>query len=195
MNDARPGSGVPEQDRQPPQRFQDEQVMHLDRGQLVAETSRPVPRAALSARAATGLWALRVVAVLVSLMVIYTFIDQLHWRTGLNFAGMTHSGASALITGRSGAVGYLRAATRLTARVSPDRRGRRSLGVRLFVTLHHLGHGGGSVRILRWQMAVATAWLQLPKRPGAWFRSPMALQRDLPGGPLPRRVVAVEDLR
>ena len=78
MNDARQGSGIPEQDRQPPERFQDEQVMHLDRGQLVAETSRPVPRAALSARAAAGLWALRVFAVLVSLMVIYTFIDQLH---------------------------------------------------------------------------------------------------------------------
>ena len=78
MNDARPGSGVPEHDRQPPERSQDEQVMHLDRGQLVAETSRPVPRAALSARAVAGLWALRVFAVLVSLMVIYTFIDQLH---------------------------------------------------------------------------------------------------------------------
>ena len=52
--------------------------MYLERDQLVAETSRPVPRAALSARAAAGLWALRVFVVLVSLMVIYTFIDQLH---------------------------------------------------------------------------------------------------------------------
>jgi hypothetical protein len=78
MNDAPQGSGVPEQDRQPPQHSADEQAMHLDRGQLVAETSRPVPRAALSARAAAGLWALRVFAVLVSLMIIYTFIDQLH---------------------------------------------------------------------------------------------------------------------
>jgi hypothetical protein len=78
MNDAHQSSGVPEHDRQPPERFQDnKQVMHLDRGQLVAETSRPVPRAALSARAAAGLWALRVFAVLVSVMVIYTFIDQL----------------------------------------------------------------------------------------------------------------------
>jgi len=41
-------------------------------------------------------------------------------------------------------------------------RERRSFSVRLFVTLRHPGHGGGSVRILRWQMAVATAWLQLP---------------------------------
>ena len=78
MNDAHHSSGVPEQDRQPPQRSEDEQVMHLDRGQLVAETSRPVQRATLSARAAAGLWVLRIFAVLVSLMVIYTFIDQLH---------------------------------------------------------------------------------------------------------------------
>ena len=51
--------------------------MHLERDQFVAETSRPVPRAALSPHARAGLWALRVFVVLVSLMVIYTFIDQL----------------------------------------------------------------------------------------------------------------------
>ena len=78
MNHAPHSSGTPAQDRQPPERSQDEQVMHLDRDQLAAETSRPVPRAALSARAAAALWALRVFAVLVSLMIIYTFIDQLH---------------------------------------------------------------------------------------------------------------------
>ncbi len=78
MNDAQRGAGVPEEDRQPPERFEDEPVIYLERDQLVAETSRPVPRAALSARAAAGLWALRVFVVLVSLMVIYTFIDQLH---------------------------------------------------------------------------------------------------------------------
>ena len=77
MNHAHHRSGVPGQDLEPQQRFEDDQVMHLERGQLVTETSRPVPRAALSARAAAGLWALRVFAVLVSLMVIYTFIDQL----------------------------------------------------------------------------------------------------------------------
>jgi hypothetical protein len=49
----------------------------LERGQLVIETSPPVPRAVLGGRAAAGLWALRVFAVLVSLMVIYTFTDQL----------------------------------------------------------------------------------------------------------------------
>jgi hypothetical protein len=77
MNDANQSPGGPEPDPQPPERL-DEQVMHLERGQLVAETSRPVPRAALSAHAVAGLWALRVFVVLVSLMVIYTFIDQLH---------------------------------------------------------------------------------------------------------------------
>ena len=53
--------------------------MDLERDQLVAETSRPVPRALSSARATiAALWALRVFVVLVSLMVIYTFIEQLH---------------------------------------------------------------------------------------------------------------------
>jgi hypothetical protein len=78
MNDAHQSSGGPEQEPQRPERFEDEQVMHLERDQLVAETSRPAPRAAISARAAAGLWALRAFVVLVSLMVIYTFIDQLH---------------------------------------------------------------------------------------------------------------------
>jgi hypothetical protein len=52
--------------------------MDLERDQFVAETSRPVPRAVLSARATVGLWALRAFVVIVSLMVIYTFVDQLH---------------------------------------------------------------------------------------------------------------------
>ena len=52
--------------------------MHLERDQFVVETSRPVPPAPLSPRATAGLWALRVFVVLVSLMVIYTFIAQLH---------------------------------------------------------------------------------------------------------------------
>jgi hypothetical protein len=71
-------SGMREQDLQPQERFEDELIMHLERDQFVDETSRPVPRVALSARAAAGLWALRVFVVLVSLMVLYTFIDQLH---------------------------------------------------------------------------------------------------------------------
>jgi hypothetical protein len=77
MNHAHRRSDAPEHGRQPPERSQDHQVTHLERGQLVAETSRPVPRAVLSPRAAAGLWALRIFVVLVSLMVIYTFIHQL----------------------------------------------------------------------------------------------------------------------
>lgn len=69
---------IPEQDLQAQERAEDELIMHLERDQFVAETSRPVPRAPLSARASLGLWTLRVFVVLVGLMVIYTFIDQLH---------------------------------------------------------------------------------------------------------------------
>jgi len=75
---ARPRPAIRERDLQPQERFEDELIMHLERDQFVAETSRPVPRAALSARATAGLWALRVFVVLVSLMVVYTFVDQLH---------------------------------------------------------------------------------------------------------------------
>jgi hypothetical protein len=78
VNGPRQSSGIQEQDLQPQERFEDELIMNLERDQFVAETSRPVPRAALSARATVGLWMLRVFVVLVSLMVIYTFIDQLH---------------------------------------------------------------------------------------------------------------------
>ena len=77
-HDMHDSSGIREQDLQPQERLEDELILHLERDQFVAETSRPVPRAALSARATAGLWALRVFVVLVSLMVVYTFIDQLH---------------------------------------------------------------------------------------------------------------------
>jgi hypothetical protein len=59
-------------------RPEDELIMHLERDQLVAETSRPVPRAALGRRATAALWSLRVFVVAVGAMVIYTFVDQLH---------------------------------------------------------------------------------------------------------------------
>jgi hypothetical protein len=68
---------IEERDLQPQERLEDELIMHLERDQFVAETSRPVPRAVLTARATAGLWALRVFVILVSLMVIYTFVDQL----------------------------------------------------------------------------------------------------------------------
>ena len=54
-----------------------ELVMFLERDQLVTDTSRPVPRAALSRRAISALWVLRVFVIVVSAMVIYTFIEQL----------------------------------------------------------------------------------------------------------------------
>src|ERR1017187_1043267 len=53
MNDAHQGSGVPEQDLPPPERFEDDQVMHLQRGQLVAETSRPANRTQRTRRSRT----------------------------------------------------------------------------------------------------------------------------------------------
>ncbi len=77
-DDAHVSPPIRERDLQSQERFEDELIMHLERDQFVAETSRPVPRAGLSARASAGLWALRLFVVLVSLMVIYTFIDQLH---------------------------------------------------------------------------------------------------------------------
>lgn len=52
-------------------------VMFLERDQLVADTSVPVPRALLSRRAQTALWALRLLVILLSLMVIYTFAANL----------------------------------------------------------------------------------------------------------------------
>jgi hypothetical protein len=52
-------------------------VMFLEPDQLVSDRSRPVPRARLSRRANVALWALRVFVLVVSAMVIYTFIAQL----------------------------------------------------------------------------------------------------------------------
>ena len=57
---------------------EEELIMHLERDQFVAETSRPVARATLGRRSVAALWALRVFAIVVSLMVVYTFISQLH---------------------------------------------------------------------------------------------------------------------
>ena len=56
---------------------EEELIMHLEHDQLVAETLRPVPRARLGRRALLGLWMLRIFVVMVSAMVIYTFISRL----------------------------------------------------------------------------------------------------------------------
>jgi hypothetical protein len=77
MDHIRQAESIPERDLQRQERLEDELIMHLERDQFVAETSRPVPRARLSALARTGLWALRVFVVIVGLMVVYTFVDQL----------------------------------------------------------------------------------------------------------------------
>lgn len=50
---------------------------YLEADQLAAETSRPVPRAALSSTATAALWALRAFVVVASATVIYVFISQL----------------------------------------------------------------------------------------------------------------------
>lgn len=51
--------------------------MFLERDQLVADTSQPVARAYLSPRVNAALWGLRVFVLVVSAMVIYTFVHQL----------------------------------------------------------------------------------------------------------------------
>ena len=69
---------VAARDVQPQERYEDELIMHLERDQFVAETSRPLPPAALTPRIVAALWALRVFVTVVGLMVIYRFVDQLH---------------------------------------------------------------------------------------------------------------------
>jgi hypothetical protein len=54
-----------------------EMVMFLERDQLVVDTSQPVDRLRLSERMSMALWALRVFVIVVSGMVIYTFVAQL----------------------------------------------------------------------------------------------------------------------
>jgi hypothetical protein len=50
---------------------------HLELDQFVARTSRPVQRAVPGPRAQAALWALRVAAIVLGAMVIYTFVYQL----------------------------------------------------------------------------------------------------------------------
>lgn len=56
---------------------EEELVGFLERDQLVADRSRPVPRVHLGPRAAAGLWILRVFALIVTGLVVYTFVSQL----------------------------------------------------------------------------------------------------------------------
>jgi hypothetical protein len=50
---------------------------YLEPGQLVADTERPVPRARLSRRASTALWALRIFVIAIGTMVVYSFFAQI----------------------------------------------------------------------------------------------------------------------
>jgi hypothetical protein len=52
-------------------------VEYLERDQLVADTSRPVPRRSLGPWERAGLWILRVAFLLLGAMVIYVFVAQL----------------------------------------------------------------------------------------------------------------------
>jgi hypothetical protein len=66
----------------PPERTEpsedEELIMFLERDQLVRDRSKPVARAPLGRGATRALWALRIFVLVVSFMVIYTFIAQLH---------------------------------------------------------------------------------------------------------------------
>jgi hypothetical protein len=53
-------------------------LMFLEQEQFVSDRSVPVLPAHLSSRAKAALWLLRVFALTVSAMVIYTFVAQLH---------------------------------------------------------------------------------------------------------------------
>ncbi len=55
----------------------EELIMFLERDQLVLDTSRPVFRSPLSARANLALWALRAFVIVVTAMVVYTFVSQI----------------------------------------------------------------------------------------------------------------------
>jgi hypothetical protein len=52
-------------------------VAFLEPDQLVIDKARPVPRAPLTHRANAALWALRVIVLILTAMVIYTFFAQL----------------------------------------------------------------------------------------------------------------------
>jgi hypothetical protein len=56
---------------------EEELIMFLERDQLVSDRSKPVARAHLGRGANLALWALRIFVLIVSFMVIYTFIEQL----------------------------------------------------------------------------------------------------------------------
>ncbi|MDQ6744980.1 MAG: hypothetical protein M3Z27_03025 [Actinomycetota bacterium] len=54
-----------------------ELVDHLEPDQLVADRARPLPPSRLRRRTDIALWGLRIAALALSAMVIYTFVSQL----------------------------------------------------------------------------------------------------------------------
>ncbi len=52
-------------------------LRYLEPDQLVADRARPLAQALLSRRASVGLWALRVLVLVLGAMVVVTFISQL----------------------------------------------------------------------------------------------------------------------
>jgi hypothetical protein len=59
-------------------RDDEELIMFLEQEQFVSDRAIAVPPARLSGRAKAALWLLRIFALIVSFMVIYTFVSQLH---------------------------------------------------------------------------------------------------------------------
>jgi hypothetical protein len=70
--------GTPDLVDEETERADQELVMFLERDQLAAGTSVPLPRASLKRRVRIGLWVLRVFVILLSIMVIYTFASKLN---------------------------------------------------------------------------------------------------------------------
>jgi hypothetical protein len=76
-SDIHPAPQAPAQPGQPPSEGE-ELIMFLELKQLVSDRAIAVPLARLSGRAKAALWLLRIFALIVSFMVIYTFLSQLH---------------------------------------------------------------------------------------------------------------------
>ncbi|GAC1323118.1 MAG: hypothetical protein NVSMB25_19080 [Thermoleophilaceae bacterium] len=55
----------------------EELVAYLEPDQLAVDANRPLPRAAVGTATLAALWLLRVFVLVVSAMVIYTFLHQL----------------------------------------------------------------------------------------------------------------------
>ncbi|MHB1537242.1 MAG: hypothetical protein ACYCUM_04150 [Solirubrobacteraceae bacterium] len=77
IDDVEEGRGANDHPAESELILEEELILHLERDQFVAETSAPVQRGSLGSAAAAWLWALRIFVVLVSAMVLYTFIAGL----------------------------------------------------------------------------------------------------------------------